>query len=790
MRNDNGVQRQTTNGKAGSIQLDKELETLKRQLKWARESQALAIEILVLLNRPLPPRVVIREILGMIQDFSGFEAVGIRLREGEDFPYFETKGFPSHFVEAESSLCVRTESGQIMQDSAGNPVLECMCGNVICGRTDPSLPFFTPGGSFWSNSTTELLASTTEEERQSRTRNRCNGQGYESVALIPLRSGREIVGLLQLNDSRKNCFTLDKINFFEGIGLSIGIVFEHKRLEEERDRLSNLSRDMLEQRVEERTAALKEANEKLLLENSERRRAEEALRENEERYRAIFNNAAVGIYLSDSEGRLLQVNSKAASMYGYSEEELHGLTFFDITHPDEREAAWQRLISLRQGTKDSYRVEIRYVRKDGEVIWADLSVSALRGPQGEYKATLAVVVDITERKKSEQQGENLKEQLLQAQKMEAIGTLAGGIAHDFNNMLTIILGYSDILLADMDEQDPRAADLEKIIQTAKNGAELVQRLLMFSRRTQSESRPLRLNVQIEQTRKLLERTLPKMIDIRFELEDDLPLINADPVQIDQILMNLAINARDAMPDGGRLVIETKNATVDEHFRSSHGGLRLGNYVMLSVSDTGHGIDEATRARIFDPFFTTKGRGSAKGTGLGLTVVHSLVDQHGGYMFCDSEPGKGSRFSIYFPTIEAETSTGNSIETQLPEGRGETILLVDDEEFVRDLGERILKRAGYKVITAANGREALEVYARDQGEIKLVILDLLMPEMGGQRCLHELLKIRTHPKVLVASGQSGDPSIEESLEMGAKGFVSKPFTLSQLLHQVRKILDEP
>ncbi|MGO9566701.1 MAG: response regulator, partial [Desulfomonilaceae bacterium] len=304
-----------------------------------------------------------------------------------------------------------------------------------------------------------------------------------------------------------------------------------------------------------------------------------------------------------------------------------------------------------------------------------------------------------------------------------------------------------------------------------------------------ESGPLELNAEIERTRKLLERTLPKMIDIRLNLEAKLALINADPIQIDQVLMNLAINARDAMPDGGKLIIETKNVTLDEDYCSTRMGLIPGKYVMLSISDTGHGMNELTRARIFEPFFTTKDRDSTKGTGLGLAVVHGIVEQHGGHIICESEPDKGSTFRIYFPAVDRKTAPKNLVVNPLSDSRGETLLLVDDEEFVRDLGKRILRKAGYKVITASNGKEALELYGNEPGEIDLVILDLLMPEMGGKECLKELHKIEPELKVLVASGFSAASSVDESVELGAKGFVSKPFRIEELLQQVRRILDK-
>ncbi len=526
----------------------------------------------------------------------------------------------------------------------------------------------------------------------------------------------------------------------------------------------------------------------VMVDITDRKSMERALRESEERYRAIFNNAAVGISISDRDGKFIQANSAALNMLGYTPQEFESASFSDITHPDDVEISRNNFGALIRGEIDSYRIEKRYIRKDGEIVWVDLSVSAILDEKGVCVATFGMTVDITERKRAEREGKSLREQLLQAQKMEAIGTLAGGIAHDFNNMLTIILGYSELIQSETPEQDPRSADLAKIVQTAQNGADLVRRLLTFSRKTDMESAPLELNAEIERTRKLLERTLPKMIDIQLNLEAKLALIEADPIQIDQVLMNLAINARDAMPDGGKLIVETRNVTLDQDYCSTHMGVVPGKYVMLGISDTGHGMNDITRARIFEPFFSTKDRDSAKGTGLGLAVVHGIVEQHGGHIICESEPDKGSTFRIYFPAVDRVTTPKDSVVEPLSSGRGETVLLVDDEQFVRDLGKRILTKAGYKVMTASNGKEALKIYGEARGEIKLVILDLLMPEMGGQECLRELHKIDPELKVVVASGFSSDTSVDESAELGAKAFVSKPFRIEELLHQVRRVLD--
>lgn len=1498
--------------------LRNKLETLEKRLLWTQESQTLVIRILTLLSRHISSTEAIHELLRMVKDFTGFEAVGIRLRDGDDFPYFETRGFPGYFVEEESSLCSRTEAGEIIRDWAGNPVLECMCGNVISGRTDPSLPFFTPGGSFWSNCTTELLASTSEKERQSRTRDRCNGEGYESVALIPLRSDNETIGLLQLNDSRKNCFTREMIEFFEGIGVSIGIVLAHRRVKDE-----------LELRVEERTAALTALNEELLSEISERRRieeatraekrkfetlseqapfammliaedgsfeyinpkftevfgygpedvpngrewfrlaypdpdyrheviaawiddisthkpgeqrprihvvrckdgtdkiisfgsvqlhtgqhlvtckditerkraaealrnseeryrafldattdmaflkdeafrylmvnkanqeffgkseteilgktdfelmprtgaencrrsdlealeregivvseeeiggrvfetkkfpvglgngkmgagglirditereraeaalraseaklasamamahlghweydvkkdlftfndhfykifrttaeqvggytmssaeyarrfvhpdemtvvgaeirksiestdpqfsgelehrivyadgeighitvryflvkdkrgrtvktygvnqditerkkAEEALRESEARLRSILATSPVGIvglgkdriinwandaclemfgyesedevvgrdtrtvYSSDAEyervGRILYesiqegkiasvdaklrrkdgslfdaiirikasdipdvaiaaisdisdrrraeealreseekyrlvvekaqegilvaqdgmhrfvnpktieifgrteqellskpfsefihqddremvqsrnerrlrgehlatrysfrivngqgavkwveidsamiswegkpaalvfvtdvterltmeaalkeseeryrtlveesfdgmfiqkgpkilfANSRLHEMLGYAPSELEGLDHWTVYHPDYQKITRERAIARMRGEKVTSQYEVKLQRKDGSSFDGEISARAvtIKGEPG----VVVWVRDISKRKRSEEaqkrlataveqaaeaivitdttgriqyvnpafervsgyvrdevlgrnprvlksgnldktfyknlwdtihKGEvwtgrfvnkrkdgsiykedstispvrdsngkivnfvavkrdmtehlQLSEQLLQAQKMEAVGILAGGIAHDFNNLLQVTLGYSELLLSQKEDDDPDSADLQKIFHAAKNGADLVQRLLTFSRKVEPKPRPLNLNRQVVQVEKLLRRTIPRMIAIQLDLSDNLARIHADPSQVEQVLMNLAVNARDAMPDGGKLTMRTATVTLDNEWCKIHMGPKPGEYVLLTVSDTGLGMDKATVDHIFEPFYTTKELG--RGTGLGLAMVYGIVKQHNGHIMCESEIGRGTSFNVYFPAIETREELRPEETGIVPALGMETVLLVDDEEFIRELGRRILSDAGYTVLTAANGKEALEIFKREAAKISLVILDLIMPEMGGKECLKGILNVDQHAKILMASGLSAQFSIKESVEMGASGFVGKPFRIKELLGQVRKILDE-
>jgi len=516
---------------------------------------------------------------------------------------------------------------------------------------------------------------------------------------------------------------------------------------------------------------------------TDRKRAEEELRESEERYRAIFNNAAIGINLSDRDTRFLQVNSRSASMLGYTQEELKALTVLDITHPDHRELSMANLSDLIDGKVGSYRVQKRYVRKDGQEVWADVHVSAIHNQSGEFVASLAVVEDITDRKRAEQERERMRAQLLQAQKMEAIGTLTGGMAHEFNNLLTIVSGYAELLLAEKNESDPEHSDLQRIVHASQRGAELVRSLLAFSRKSEMNITPVNINREVEQVKKLLDRTLPKMIEIELNLSDGLKTVEADAGQIRQLLMNMALNARDAMPDGGKLSIGTNN--FGEEDLSAPSGAKPGDYVLLTVSDTGIGMDGETVDRIFEPFYTTKGL--AYQTGLGLAVVHGIIEQHGGYIRCDTKPKHGTTFQIYLPTAQPRKAIAVSVKAQ-PLGGTETILIVDDEEYVRDLASRFLERAGYRVITAEDSLTALGLYDNERSDISLVILDLIMPKMGGKQFLEELLKIDPKLKVLIASGYSDTYDREELVRAGARGFVGKPFHMTELLQALRDVLD--
>ena len=419
------------------------------------------------------------------------------------------------------------------------------------------------------------------------------------------------------------------------------------------------------------------------------------------------------------------------------------------------------------------------IRKDGSRRDVSVSISPINDADGQPLGFRGIMRDVTPEVQ-------LQKQLIQAQKMEAIGTLAGGIAHDFNNLLQVTLGYSDLLLMRKEEGDPEYADLKKIVQAGRNGADLVRRLLTFSRKVEPRFRPMNLNNLIRQVEKLLFRLIPKMIAIELRLDDSLRIINADAMQLEQILMNLAVNAGDAMPDGGKLTIETTNAVLGQEYCRAHVGAQAGEYVFLRVSDTGHGMDREILQHVFEPFYTTKAVG--RGTGLGLATVYGIVKQHSGHIECKSKLDRGTTFSIYLPAMEMEETSDVATSGEMPAFGTETILLVDDEESVMELGDQMLTLAGYTVLKARNGKEALEIYLEKRDDISLVILDLIMPVMGGSQCMEEILKVHPKAKILLASGYAADEPTKQVIEAHAKGFVVKPFKAKEILRTIRQVLD--
>jgi PAS domain S-box-containing protein len=585
--------------------------------KEMEKQRHLAVRILKLLNRSAADKDLIKQIIMEIKNFSGMEAVGIRLKKGEDYPYYETNGFPEFFVEAERYLCVRDPEGEPIRDTSGSPVLECMCGNVICGRTDPAFPFFTKAGTFWSNCTTDLLRSTTEGDRQARTRNRCNGEGYESVALIPLLTPEGNIGLIQLNDHRRDMFTPQQIRLYEELGESIGIALAGKRAKE----------------------------------------AQKAL----------------------------------------------------------------------------------------------------------------------------------QDQFSQAQKMESVGRLAGGVAHDFNNKLTSILGYTELAMRKLDPSDALYGDLTEVLNAGEQAAGIINQLLAFARKQTISPKVMALNDSVEGMLKMLRRLIGENIDLVWEPGTDLWRINMDPNQVDQILANLCVNAKDAINGVGKVTVETRNVLLDKAYCAEHEGFVPGQYVLLAVSDDGTGMDKETLERALEPFFTTKEQG--KGTGLGLSTVYGIVKQNHGFLHISSEPGRGTTVNIYLPRSVADEAADKEVpEKKAPAGGNETILVVEDDPTILRMTRMMLEKKGYAVLSAASPAEAMEQIKKHSCCIDLLLTDVVLPEMNGRALAGQISALYPDIRLLFMSGYTADVIAHQGVLDAGVAFIQKPFSMTDMTEKVRKVLD--
>ncbi len=509
---------------------------------------------------------------------------------------------------------------------------------------------------------------------------------------------------------------------------------------------------------------------------TDRKRAERALLESEKKYRTLFEESKDAVYMTTRDGRLVDANQAFLDLFGFTREEADNIDILKIYVDPADRTKFQEEIERKGSLKD---YETRRRKKDGTEIECLLTATVRLGEDGTVLGYQGIIRDVTDLK-------HIQKQLLQAQKMEAIGTLAGGIAHDFNNLLQAILGYTDLLLIQKKADDPDRQKLEIVRRAARDGGDLVSRILTFSMKTEAKARPTDLNQEILRVDRLLRRTIPSMIKIDLLLADDLWIIDADPAQIEVVLLNLGVNAQHAMPDGGRLLIETSNVRLKDTYFARRLQAKSGKYVLLTVSDTGTGMKPEVADRIFEPFFTTKATG--EGTGLGLAMVHGIVSQHGGHITCYSKPGVGTSFNIYFPVSSTEAILDIATTREMPTFGTETILLVDDEDVIRGVAQQMIEMGGYKVLTATSGEEALKIYAAHKDEISLVILDLIMPGMGGKRCLQELLRMNPDSKVIIASGHSPNDLAVDERGTGARGFIQKPYDAKDVLVFIRKILD--
>ena len=652
-----------------------------------------------------------------------------------------------------------------------------------------------------------------------------------------------------------------------------------------------------------------------ILDITEQKQADEALRESEEKFRSVFEDSGVVMVLVDSEGRYIQVNKAMTEVFGYSQEELLSMGSRDITYPGDLIPSSDVARRLWTGESNGFTTEKRYVHKDGNLVWGHITVSPIRDSSGKTKYTLGQLQDITEHKRAEEAlhererqlsriydsvgvvlfyvavephdcfrflsinqlflditglaneqivGKRIEEvipepsvwmvkdnykraiklkrivrweetteypagakigevsiapifddkgicthlvgtvhditgrkraeverveleaQLVQSRKMESIGRLAGGVAHDFNNILTGINGYTEMLIDSLVPGDPVLADMKEIKLAGERGTELTNQLLAFSRKQVITPKVVRPNEILDQSLRMLHRIVGEDIELVFAPAQRLGRIKVGPAQLDQIVVNLVVNARDAMPEGGKLIIETQNVMLDEEFCSSHVGSEPGDYVMMAVSDSGSGMDEETKTHIFEPFFSTKER--EQGTGLGLSTVYGIVKQNNGYISVYTEPNEGTSFKLYFPRVseKADKLTGDKYAT-FPTG-SETILLVEDDEMVRGLAKRILQRQGYRVIETNDGDEAYLQSRKHAGEIHLLLTDVIMPGMNGKQLYEELARTRPNLKALLMSGYTENVIIHHGVLDEGTAFIQKPFSIESLAIAVRSVLD--
>lgn len=523
---------------------------------------------------------------------------------------------------------------------------------------------------------------------------------------------------------------------------------------------------------------------------TEQKKAEEAL--NYERYllNSLMDNFPDSIYFKDIKSRFIRVNKAVANLFDVNDtSQAMGKTDYDFYKEEHAEPAFKDEMEIIRTGKPIIGKEEKETFPDGREKWVSTTKMPLIDETGKITGTFGISRDITERKKAEEALKKSEEQLRQAQKMEAVGQLAGGIAHDFNNLLTAIIGYSDIIMSDSKLNNKIKNYVQEIKKSGERAASLTQQLLAYSRKQMLQPKILNLNDLIKNLEKMLGRLISEGIALITEMDPLIGAVKADPNQMEQVIINLVVNARDAMTYGGRITITTKKVDINEEYCQQHAEIKPGNYSLLTISDTGHGMDKDTTSHMFEPFFTTKEVG--KGTGLGLSTVYGIVKQSGGYIYCDSKVNQGTTFDIYFPVIDTvETGKDISLKEDNPEGGSETILVVEDEKMVRDMISASLRQFGYTVLEAQDGEDAFRVCKSHGGKkIPLMITDVIMPGINGQVLAEKLVKKYQDMKVLFISGYADNTAGHYGVLYEGTPFLQKPFTPKALAQKVRELLNE-
>ncbi|HYL86446.1 MAG TPA: PAS domain S-box protein [Candidatus Angelobacter sp.] len=510
-----------------------------------------------------------------------------------------------------------------------------------------------------------------------------------------------------------------------------------------------------------------------------RGQSESLLRQSEERFQELFENAKDIIFTLDLEGNFKSLNKSAEEVMGWSREEVQSINLKKIVAPEHLNLCKQ-LMSHLLNEEQLQQFEINLLRKDGKKVVLEACARLIHS-EGKKKGIQGIARDVTERR-------NLEHMVRQSQKLDAIGRLSGGLAHDFNNLLCVISGHAELLTEQLSPEDPSIRNVAQIKKAADSASSLVRQLLAFSRKQVFHPQILDLNGVVAETEKLLGRLIGEHVEFCMALQPTLGRVCVDPVQIEQVIVNLVLNARDAMAQGGKLTLETRNVDVDKDSRSRHAIIPAGKYVVLAVTDNGSGMDEETQNRIFEPFYTTKEPG--KGTGLGLSTVYGIVKQSGGSVAVCSEPGQGTTFRVYLPRVDATAAVKLSGESAQEREKGtETILLVENSEPLRALAKEFLRSSGYAVLDAENGRDAIRIAKAFGGQIHLLLTDVIMPGMGGKQLAEQFATLRPATKVLYMSGYSDEGIVRSGVLNAKSNFLEKPFTRDMLLRRVRLVLDQ-
>jgi two-component system, cell cycle sensor histidine kinase and response regulator CckA len=706
--------------------------------------ERLGIRIVQALAEPSREVDSIHEILCAIVAETGIANAAIRLKSGDNYPYYTYRGFSQEFVAEETDLVTIKAEGECVPPGDGSPALACLCGRVLSGRTDPTESFFSRGGSFFSPRFQKLV-SIVDDSRTGPLKGRCVFERFETLALIPLARATEIIGLLQLSDPRPDLLSIDDIAFLEQLGASVSVAVDQHRYWAENERWVS--------------EADKNTKEKFC-------RAVRAIPE------------AIGV-ASLEDGTFLDVNDIFLEVMGVRREQVIGRTAEELgiwAAPEARRTYFERLRKERRlrGFEAKMRVNSRQIR--------DFLISGEVAEIEGRPYSLNLFLDVTEQKQGEVARQNLQNRLFDAQKDDAVQTLAAGVSHDFNNLLGGIMGGLSLMEIKVGSHTKLHQEIEEIMKLVERGANLTNQLLGFARLGKNKSRPMDLNKLTEKTAEMFGRTRTD-IAICTRYARGPQVIDADGTQIEQVFLNLLVNAGQAMPEGGDLTVLTEPIELSAEQALAHD-VAPGKYVKLSVTDTGVGMDAETRERIFEPFFATKIAGH--GTGLGLASVLGIVKNHGGLVTVGSELGEGSTFSVLLPVCEQPVLC-EPHPSLSPRRGSETILVVDDEAHIVKTSKLLLEAMGYEVLTASSGQEAVEVYRGHQEKIALIILDMTMPGMSGGQTFDALRTVSPRAKVLLASGYGIEGQASAILDRGCDGFIQKPFSVATLSGKLKELL---